>query len=94
MSKFSGLAMSSAAISYSGIDYRWKAARHLVGLTHIRFKDLRAQPAHYGEEAGIPLSIIQGAMGHEDEKMTRRYQRRQVSFDHQHAEAMAAAMGL
>ncbi len=82
------------SISYRDLDYPWKAARSKAGLDGVRFKDLRAQISQYGEEAGIPLTILQGAMGHSDNVMTRRYQQREAIFTRSHADAVLGAMGM
>ena len=80
------------ALTYSGLDSRWKRVRQAAGLEHVRFKDLRAQTAIYGEEAGIPQTVIQRTMGHSDEAMTRRYQQRAAVLRADQAEQMEAAM--
>ncbi|MBN4056261.1 tyrosine-type recombinase/integrase [Rhodothermus sp. AH-315-K08] len=82
------------SIAYRDLDYPWKEARAKAGLKHVRFKDLRAQISQYGEEAGIPLTILQAAMGHSDDSMTRRYQQRQTLFTRDHADAIEESMGM
>ena len=42
------------SMEYGQLDYPWRKVRDQAGLGDIRFKDLRAQTAIYGEEAGIP----------------------------------------
>lgn len=79
-------------MTYGQLDYLWKRVREHAGLKHVRFKDLRQQPSQHGEEAGIPLTIIQGAMGHSDSAMTRAYQKRQVVWTKEHAERLEAQM--
>lgn len=81
-------------LEYQQLDYRWHPAREAAGLKHLRFKDLRAQISQYGEEAGVPLTVLVDTMGHGDEAMTRRYQRRQTAFTREHAEAIGVAMGI
>src|SRR5690625_211876 len=82
------------SIAYRDLDYLWKRTRAAAGLDNLRFKDLRAQISQYGEEAGVPLTILQAAMGHADESMTRRYQRRQSALTPDHAAAIERVMGL
>lgn len=77
---------------YSQMDYKWRRIRIDAELSHVRFKDLRQQISQYGEEAGVPLTVVQRAMGHSDEAMTRRYQQRQVVWTRDHAEQVEAAM--
>ena len=77
---------------YHHLDFQWKKVRAKAGLDHVRFKDLRAQTAIYGEEAGIPQTVLQKTMGHADEAMTRRYQQRAAALSDQQAEAMEQAM--
>lgn len=60
----------------------------------MRFKDLRAQTAIYGEEAGIPQAILQRTMGHSTEAMTRRYQQRTTALTAAQAEALENAMNI
>ena len=55
------------------IGFRWHRVRERAGLDHVRFKDLRSQVAIYGERAGVPLSVLKSAMGHQGEAMTQRY---------------------
>lgn len=80
------------ALTYSGLDYVWRQARAAAGLSHVRFKDLRAQVSIYGEEAGIPQTVLQRTMGHSDAAMTRRYQARAAAMSNDQAEAIEAAM--
>ncbi len=79
-------------LSYNQLDYAWKRARKAVALDHVRFKDLRAQISIYGEEAGVPLTVLARSMGHRDEKMTRRYQQRATALSAEQAEAIEHAM--
>ena len=67
-------------ITYAQLDNLWQRVRERAGLKHVRFKDLRAQTAIYGEEAGIPQTVLQRTMGHSDEAMTRRYQQRSAAL--------------
>ena len=80
------------SIRYMDLDYVWKKARRAAELEHVRFKDLRAQSAIYGEEAGVPLTVLSRHMGHSRERMTQRYQQRQTSLATNHLEAIEAAM--
>jgi integrase len=82
------------SIPYRDLDYVWQAARAKAGLSGVRFKDLRAQISQYGEEAGVPLTILQRGMGHSNDAMTRRYQQRETVLTREHAEAIESAMGL
>ena len=61
-------------------------------LTHVRFKDLCAQVSQYGEEAGIPQTVLTKTMGHSDEAMTRRYQQRAAAMSAAQAEAIEQAV--
>ena len=79
-------------LNYNALDYRWQRVREKADLEHVRFKDLRAQTAQYGEEIGVPQTAIQRTMGHSDESMTRRYQARSSSLSHEQAEEMEEAM--
>ena len=79
-------------LSYGQLDYVWKRTRKAAGLSHVRFKDLRAQISIYGEEAGVPLTVLARSMGHRDEKMTRRYQQRAAALSGEQAEAIEQAM--
>ncbi len=78
-------------ISYGQLDYVWKRTRKAAGLSHVRFKDLRAQISIYGEEAGMPLTVLARSMGHRDEKMSR-YQQRAAALSGEQAEAIEQAM--
>jgi integrase len=82
------------SMTYGQLDHRWRSVRKIAGLEHVRFKDLRAQISQYGEEAGVPLTVLQATMGHSDVQMTRRYQRRQVVMSTEHALKIEAAMEL
>lgn len=79
-------------MTYNALDYRWQKVRAMADLEHVRFKDLRAQTAIYGETAGIDQTTLQRTMGHSDESMTRRYQERSVSMSKESAEALENAM--
>ncbi|MFW5972830.1 MAG: site-specific integrase [Bacteroidota bacterium] len=81
-------------LQYGQLDYTWQQVREAAGLPNLRFKDLRAQVSQYGEEAGVPLTVLQQTMGHADATMTRRYQRRQSSLSFEQAAKIEAAMGL
>ena len=78
--------------TYLGLDYIWRRARQRAGLEHVRFKDLRAQISIYGEEVGIPLTVLSKTMGHAGEAMTRRYQQRAAVLSAHQAEAIEEAM--
>ncbi len=78
--------------SYLGLDLPWKRVRKAAALEHVRFKDLRAQISIYGEEAGIPLTVLSKTMGHAGEAMTRRYQQRAAVLSNEQAEAIERAM--
>jgi len=80
------------ATTYLGLDFPWKRVREKAGLLHVRFKDLRAQISIYGEEAGIPLTVLSKTMGHAGEAMTRRYQQRAAVLSQGQAEAIEEAM--
>ena len=77
---------------YHQLDFQWQRVRDRVGLKDVRFKDLRAQTAIYGEEAGIPQTVLQKTMGHTNESMTRRYQQRAAALSVNQAEAIEKAM--
>lgn len=62
-------------IAYMDLDFMWTRTWEEAKLEHVRFKDLRAQFSIYAEKAGIHLSTVVKAMGHDSEAMTRRYQR-------------------
>ncbi len=64
--------------SYAQLDFKWKRIRKKAGFwsqdtgyAH-RFKDLRAQPSIYGEEAGIPQTVLSKAYGHSSDTMINR----------------------
>lgn len=80
------------SISYQAPDFLWKRVREAADLRHVRFKDLRAQISIYGEEAGVPLTVLARTMGHGDEAMTRRYQQRATVLSVAQAEAIERAM--
>ena len=80
------------SISYQALDNLWQRVRKEAGLEHVRFKDLRAQTAIYGEEAGVPQTVLQRVMGHSDEAMTRRYQQRSAVLSSLQAEAIEKSM--
>lgn len=80
------------SIAYQAMDFLWKRVRKKAGLQHVRFKDLRAQTAIYGEEAGVPQTILQRVMGHSDEAMTRRYQQRSTVLSQEQAATIEANM--
>jgi integrase len=81
-------------MTYSQLDHRWRIVREMAGLKHVRFKDLRAQISQYGEEAGVPLTILQATMGHSDVQMTRRYQQRQSVMSTEQVRKIEEAMDL
>ena len=80
------------SIAYKSLHRPWDDVRRAAGLEHVRFKDLRAQISQYGEEAGVPLTVLSRTMGHGEESMTRRYQRRQAVLSGDLAAAIEAAM--
>lgn len=80
------------AMRYHQMGIQWKKVRNRASLDHVRFKDLRAQTAIYGEEAGIPQTVLQKTMGHANEAMTRRYQQRAAVLSATQAEAIESAM--
>ncbi|MEM8488470.1 MAG: site-specific integrase [Bacteroidota bacterium] len=80
------------SIRYHQLDFMWKRTRKMVGLMHVRFKDLRAQTAIYAEEAGIPQTVVQRTLGHSSEAMTRRYQQRKAALSVAQAEAIEKRM--
>jgi integrase len=79
-------------MSYNQLDYRWQKVRAMADLEHVRFKDLRAQTAQYGEMAGVDQTTLKETMGHSDESMTRRYQQRSASMSQEQARALEAEM--
>lgn len=79
-------------MTYNALDYRWQKVRAMADLEHVRFKDLRAQTAQYGEMAGLDQTTLQSTMGHSDESMTRRYQERSASMSEADAKALEDAM--
>ena len=90
--KTKGLDDPVFSISYQSLDYLWRHVRNRADLEHVRFKDLRAQISIYGEEAGIPLTVLARTMGHLGEAMTRRYQQRTAVLSQGQAEAIEQAM--
>ena len=76
---------------YMDLDYPWKEARRLAKLTHVRFKDLRAQFSIYAEEAKVPLTVVAKTMGNTEE-MARRYQRHSAVMTTAQAEAVEAKL--
>lgn len=81
------------AMRYHQMGNQWKRVRKKAGLEDVRFKDLRAQTAIYGEEAGVPQTVLQRTMEHAEESMTRRYQKRQVTMTKEQAEMLERSMG-
>lgn len=79
-------------MSYNQLDYRWQKVRAMADLEDVRFKDLRAQTAQYGEMAGIDQTTLQQTMGHSDESMTRRYQQRSSALSEEQAAELEAEM--
>lgn len=79
-------------MKYNALDYRWQKVRAMADLEHVRFKDLRAQTAQYGEMAQIDQTTLQQTMGHSDESMTRRYQQRSASMSEEQARKLEAEM--
>lgn len=79
-------------LHYNGLDSRWQRVRKMADLQHVRFKDLRAQTAQYGEIAGIDQTTLQQTMGHSDQSMTRRYQKRSASMSEEGAQALEEEM--
>ncbi|GIV57749.1 MAG: hypothetical protein KatS3mg042_0662 [Rhodothermaceae bacterium] len=74
--------------TYQQMDFRWQRIREAANLAGLRFKDLRHQTAIAGEMAGIPLTTLQRALGHDDARMTRRYQQRQTALSPDEAERL------
>lgn len=58
----------------------FKRARAAAKLEHIRPKDLRAVFSHIAEDAGIQLTTIQMAMGHERLERTTQYLQHDKTF--------------
>ena len=77
------------AMSYPELDFPWAEVREATGLKHVRFKDLRVQVSQYGEEAGIPQTLLTKTYGHSDEAMTRRHQRHGAPLTAEQAEALS-----
>ena len=80
------------SLKYSQIGFRWHRVRERAGLDHVRFKDLRSQVAIYGERAGVPLSVLKSAMGHQGEAMTQRYQQHRAALSLAQMQAIEAEM--
>lgn len=80
------------SIAYPQLDYLWGRVREEAALQHLTFKDLRSQYAIYGEEAGIPQTVLSRSMGHASEAMTRRYQERATLISSDQAASLYAAM--
>jgi len=55
------------------IDHAWTAMRKKIGLTHVRFHDLRHTAITDLCEAGIPEAVIRSYVGHVDEEMLKLY---------------------
>ncbi len=85
---------SGTPVSKDRLRYWFGLARKQVGLDHLRFHDLRHVFGAAAERAGVPLTIIQRCMGHEDPDQTRRYQLRQAALGKDHARAVARELGL
>ena len=83
-----------ALVSKDRLRYWFGLARKQAGLVHLRFHDLRHVFGVAAERAGVPLTIIQRCMGHEDPDQTRRYQLRQATLGKEHARAVARELGL
>lgn len=79
-------------VDYRAFDNQWQRTRKRAKLTHVRFKDLRAQTAIYAQRAGIPQAVTQHVMGHGDEAMTRRYQRHEAAMTGDQVSALESAM--
>lgn len=85
-------------ITYQQLDFLWKRIRRAAGFWNqkdgytLRFKDLRAQTAIYGEEAGIPQTVISRTLGHANERMTRRYQQRAAAMSAEQARELERRM--
>jgi integrase len=82
------------SLSYAQVDVRWRRVRERAGLPALRIKDLRAQTAIAAETAGVPQTVVVATMGHSDEAMTRRYQRRRAVMTGEHAAAIERELGL
>jgi integrase len=84
---------------YAHSETRWKRVRERaeasgLSVTGLRMKDLRAQTAIYAERSGVPLTVAQRVLGHDDDKMTRRYQRHDAAMTSDHADMIERALGL
>lgn len=51
----------------------WMAARVKLGMTHVRWHDLRHTCASWLVQAGVPLELVAELLGHSSLAMTRRY---------------------
>ena len=80
------------SLGYSQIGYRWERVRERAALNHVRFKDLRSQVAIYDERAGVPLTVLKSAMGHQGEAMTQRYQQHRAALSHEQMQAIEHEM--
>ena len=65
-------------ITKDRLRYWFDIARRQAGLSHLRFHDLRHVFGSAAERAGVPMTVIQRCMGHEDPDQTRRYQLRSI----------------
>lgn len=79
-------------IKYQSLKGPWTKARQEADLLFVWFKDLRAQTAIYAEEAGIPQTVIMKTLGHSNEAMTRRYQRRKAVMNQSQVEGIFSEM--
>ncbi|MEM8487398.1 MAG: hypothetical protein AAF564_17740 [Bacteroidota bacterium] len=86
------------SFKYPQFDYRWNRIRKKAGFWNeekgftLRFKDLRAQSSIYGEEAGIPQTVLSKTYGHTSDKMIRRYQQRNAVMTKDQAKQLEERM--
>ena len=81
-------------VSRAQLQYRFEKARERAGMEHVRFKDLRHQFGTHAHEANVPLSRIQGAMGHGQRETTLIYTNRDAKLSLEDAEKIERQMGL
>lgn len=61
------------AVTYSQLNWSWRAARAAAGLPHARFHDLRHTCASWLINAGVDLFTVGAILGHTTPQTTARY---------------------
>ncbi len=61
-------------LSREQVNFGWRQARRLTGLTQYRWHDLRGAGLTWLSEVGMPLKHLMSRAGHADERTALRYQ--------------------